>query len=780
MSLELFFFFVIFLASVVFNPILITYLSLPGQPCSFCGQLGLKWCSTCKTPYCSRECQRNDWPKHRHTCLQQSLANRKPTNPPDGLRTGLKTDISYKPAEGVTMPHTTSAVLSLSPGYPEQRTDELSTSTAPEDQYTAEGVAVPHTTSAVLPLSSWDPEQPTDEISTSTAPEDQHTEAVSEKKDPDDLESGERFDVYNAEMFAKMMGFDPTAMKVAENGEDSDCADNDGWNAQTSAFLADNCVHQDPFPEVSMPQTKGPVLYTTNTESSAQGTVLDRSVELESFTPSTVDIASNENCLPQHPTCAKGEKRFFIKQINMETVPSEDVFEVVVTDIENPSCFWAQLCTPEAIDRQNKLKKLLQTSYCNSAFENYVPSSGEVCVAQFSLDSCWYRVKVDFVNNTGTLRVTYIDFGNHEDIALDKVRRISEDLARLPRQALKLSLHGITDISSSVQWSSESTTFLKSKVLGIKCKVRVCGQRDEMLSVKLSVLDDTINSNNTVNEDFMKAGFAETRRQQRSSLHTPMQADNDESTWFNNIARQQANKPNSKQDHKNECEQQKDNPNQDKCSHDSGTNTSLHMQHSSPPGNSSEPHIRGEPFEAIINAILSPWEFYAMKTDKQLLGKLESLMQDLNEHMSRNSSPYECPPSPPASGEICAARFSVDSVWYRALILEQVSGGFRVRYIDFGNSEVVLPGDICPLPRQFQSFPPLSLTCSLAGVRKPRGQNWSVEAIQQFKSLVAGKPFLCRIVYTHGNTNIVELLDPCRGYEQTVANSLISSGGCHS
>lgn len=641
----------------------------------------------------------------------------------------------------------------------------------------AEGVVMPHTTP---PLPPGDPEQRTDELSTSIVPGDQHSEAVAAKKDPDDLEMGEVFDVYNAELFAKMMGFDPTPVKVAENGEDSDCEDSDGSNARTSAFLTDNCMHQDAFPELSVPQTKGPVRHTSITESSAHRPVPEHSMELKSIRPSTVDIASNENCAPQHPTCAKGDKRFFIKQLSMETVPSEDFFEVVVTEVENPSCFWAQLCTPEALERQNKLKKLLQVSYCDSAFENYVPSSGEVCVAQFSLDSCWYRVKVDIVNNTGTLRVTYIDFGNHEDIALDKVRRITEDLARFPRQALKLSLHGITSSPSSVKWSSESTTFLKSKVLGIKCKVHVCGQHNETLSVKLSVPDNTVTSDNTVNEDLMKAGFAETRKQQPSSSHTLKQRENDERTGFSNNARRQANRANSKQDQESVCERQRDNPNQDKSSRDSGRNTSLHKQHSNPPRNSSEPQKRKEPFEAIINAIVSPWEFYAMKTDKQLLDKLESLMQDLNRHISGNSSPPEFPALLLAPGDICAARFSVDSVWYRALILEQVSGGFRVRYMDFGNSEVVLDGDICPLPRQFQSFPPLSLTCSLAGVRKPRGQNWSVEAIQQFKSLVADKPFACRIVYTHGDTNIVELLDPCRGGEQTVAKSLISSGGCHS
>ena len=665
---------------------------------------------------------------------------------------------------------------------------------------------------ALPPEPSRDSIQPTEELSASAVFTEQQTGTVSDKQDPEDLELGDVFDVHNAEMFAQMMGFDLSPVKVGEESKNSDSSD-----TSSSSPLTDENMRQEAIPEVSLLQTKEPVPQGLDTEKPGQKSIQEHSMCQEAIPEVSLlqtkepvpqgldtekpgqksiqeqsiklDIAGKENSTPLHPTCASGHKRFFIEKLSMERVPSEDFFKVVVTEVEDPSCFWVQLRTFEALERQNKLKKLLQVSYGDSVYENYVPSIGEVCVAQFSLDLCWYRAKVDIVNNTGTLKVTYIDFGNHEDIAVNKVRRIKEDFVHLPRQALKLSLYGISSTSSSGQWSSESTTYLKSKILSEECKVHVCGQHDKTLFVELSDPKEGT-SYNTINESLIKAGFAEARRQQPFPLYTPKQVNSpkqpenfDEQTGFIDGERYD-NSVNGTQGQESVLEGQRGNPNQQKSSCDSDSNgkspfsgPQLTYQRN-PPKNPTEPQKRKEPFEAIITAIVNPWEFFAMKTDKQLLDKLKSLMQDLNQHIAGNSCTLQYPSPVFAPGDICAARFSLDNVWYRASILEQVSGGFQVRYIDFGNSEVVNGGDISPLPLQFQSFPPVSLTCSLAGVRKPRKQNWSPEAVQRFKSLVANKTFLCRIVYTHGITNIVELLDPCQGGEQTVAKSLISAGVC--
>lgn len=38
------------------------------QLCVFCGCVSSKKCSLCKTPYCSEECQKKDWEKHKFIC----------------------------------------------------------------------------------------------------------------------------------------------------------------------------------------------------------------------------------------------------------------------------------------------------------------------------------------------------------------------------------------------------------------------------------------------------------------------------------------------------------------------------------------------------------------------------------------------------------------------------------------------------------------------------------------------------------------------------------------
>lgn len=628
---------------------------------------------------------------------------------------------------------------------------ETATTTCMETATTLPATANPvQQATPVLPhVPCEDSEHSNDEPPTlpALAKSDQQGERISDRTDQEGLKITEAFDVQNAEKFAQMIGFDLNPVKVVENSEDSDSSD-----TVTSPSLISNRTHKDTVPRVSLQHAETGQL-GSKLERQVHKPNAETSIALESINTSEVNVPDSENSTPERPTCAKGHKRYFIKQLQMENTPSED-FEVVVTEVDNPSCLWVQLCSSDALERRNQLKNILQESYCDSPYEKYVPSVGEVCVAQFSFDNCWYRVKVDMVNNTGTLRVTYIDFGNHEDIAVDKVRRITDDLVSFPRQALKLSLYGIRSASQSGHWSLESIIFLKSEILSERCKVQVCGQHNEIIFVKLSAVRGRY-SGETINENLMKAGFAETRSRG-----------------------QQVNRSQGPEDVR---EQQKAGIN--KSSYESNINakrplnTAKFEEGRNPPRNYRGSQTNKEPFEIVVNAIVNPWEFYVMKTDKQLLDKLGSLMKNLNQHLSENPCTSQCA-AQLSPGDICAAQFSLDKVWYRAVILERVPDGYRVRYMDFGNSEEVQDGGVWPLPEEFQHFPPLSLTCSLAGVKKPKPQGWSPEAIQQFKSLVADKAFLCRTVYTHGVANIVELLDPSQGGEQTIANSLIHSGTC--
>ncbi|XP_022805064.1 uncharacterized protein LOC111342268 isoform X2 [Stylophora pistillata] len=682
-------------------------LTSEGSPCSFCGQLGHKWCSACKIPYCSRDCQRNDWPKHKHACCQQTRSERKRATLADTSETCLETASALTSAAN--------SAQQASPTYP----------CAPCDD------------------STYSSKEPT--ISATPANSDKNDDKISNKANQESLRvaDSDAFDVQNAEMFAQMMGFDPNPVTTVENSDDSDSAD-----TSTSPSLMSNMIHRDSSPQVPHTETG---LLKSSLESQVNRSNLKSSLALESVSTSDEAVTESETSTSELSSCTKGPTRI-PEQLQTEKIPTED-FEVIVTEVENPSCLWVHSCASDALERRNQLQSILQATYRDSVFEKYVPSVGDVCVAQFSFDNCWYRVKVDLVINAGIMRVTYIDFGNQEDIAVYKIRRITEDLLSLPRQAVKISLYGITSTSPSGDWSSESTIFLKSEILAKRCKVRVCEQANETLLVELSAAHGT-RVGETVNETLIKSGFAEIKspRDQADRSHglddlcEEQIGSPDKSSYFGDISSKRPLKTPSNEEGRN------------------------------PPRLHSQSKRGKVPFEIVVNAIVNPWEFYVMKTEKQLIVELRSLMVNLNHHLSENRCRNECSTTLLTPGDLCAAQFSQDKVWYRAVVLERVPNGYRVRYVDFGNSEVLQKEKVCSLPESFQRLPPLSLTCSLAGVKKPKTRGWTPEAIQQFKTLVADRTFLCRIVYTHGVTNIVELLDPNRGEEESIANSLIGAG----
>ncbi|XP_068709889.1 tudor domain-containing 6-like isoform X2 [Montipora foliosa] len=710
-------------------------ISYAGKPCNFCGQLGLKWCSVCKIPYCSRECQKHDWPKHKLICLQQASAERKMTN------------------------SGTSALLTTTPGDTLQSTEQTQKQTdfshAPSGLYLSE--------EHVASKAPWDSEEDTES-------------SAENERDPLRVDG---FDVNNVEMFAEMLGFDMSQMKFVEKSQDSDESDKSSSCSLDSSKVQE-ASSKSPVPATPPKDSPSPHIVNTEQARGLSSGTLTQALITPSVTTSSEQVAKSAS---QKPSCFEGYKRFFIKELSMEPVPTDGSFEAVVTDVENPSCVWAQLCTPEALERQDQLKTKLQVLYSNSSHEKYVPSVGEVCVAQFSFDSEWYRAKVDIVNNTGTLRVTFIDFGNHEDVTVEKIRRITEDLVAFPRQALKLSLHGIASSCPSGNWSSEATSFLKSKVLSIKCKVQVSRQRNEILFVQLYDPQET-SFGATINESLIASGFAKTRERPVSSQNSPQQYSTSQQ-WRGSPLSPQLNADPKYPEQKrgfhgterqpvyqaSNCQGQ---VNQIISPSLSGGKSSGSKEFSNLSRNLPGSALKKESFEVIINAIVNPWEFYAQKTNPELVDKLNDLMTDLNKHMSTSSFPLQSQTF--SCGQLCAAKFSLDNLWYRAVILEMLSNAVRVRYTDFGNSEVVPSNSISPLPQTFQGFPPVSLRCSLAGITKPKGRDWSVEAVQHFKSLVCGKSFICRIVHQHDIVSIVELQDPEPNREQTVAKSLISAG----
>ncbi|ESO02045.1 hypothetical protein HELRODRAFT_188557 [Helobdella robusta] len=94
---------------------------------------------------------------------------------------------------------------------------------------------------------------------------------------------------------------------------------------------------------------------------------------------------------------------------------------------------------------------------------------------------------------------------------------------------------------------------------------------------------------------------------------------------------------------------------------------------------------------------------------------------------------------PVAIGELCVAKYSVDSKWYRARVIKIVRPAqVEVIYIDYGNLEVISTWNVKKIKESFCLLPPQAFECSLAGLspKSDDGESdWRAEATEFLNGL---------------------------------------------
>ena len=75
-------------------------------------------------------------------------------------------------------------------------------------------------------------------------------------------------------------------------------------------------------------------------------------------------------------------------------------------------------------------------------------------------------------------------------------------------------------------------------------------------------------------------------------------------------------------------------------------------------------------------------------------------------------------------GTLCAALFSADDLWYRVKVVSTAGrGDIEVKFIDYGNTEVVSESTLRKLPAHLLSYEPQAMESQLAYLRVPRLDN---------------------------------------------------------
>ncbi|KAI3356062.1 hypothetical protein L3Q82_017326 [Scortum barcoo] len=149
------------------------------------------------------------------------------------------------------------------------------------------------------------------------------------------------------------------------------------------------------------------------------------------------------------------------------------------------------------------------------------------------------------------------------------------------------------------------------------------------------------------------------------------------------------------------------------------------------------PKINTE-LNAVVSHINNPSDFYI-----QLVDNMESLLLSAKLQECYNATEVaggdELDIYCPAIGQACVARFD-DKLWYRALVIGHPGGRkVEVRYVDFGNKNILSVSDLKKIKDEFFALPSMAIQCRLSDVIPLDGETWSDACTKRFISLAHQK-----------------------------------------
>ncbi|XP_053928214.1 tudor domain-containing protein 1 [Cuculus canorus] len=389
--------------------------------------------------------------------------------------------------------------------------------------------------------------------------------------------------------------------------------------------------------------------------------------------------------------------------------------DVVVCTVYSPGEFYCQMVPNDnELFALNSLNKSL-SEYCQNTPPNiFKPKHGETCCAFFPDDGNWYRALVRNMTSSGTVKVFFVDYGNVEEVPLDKIRQISSSFLKLPFQGIKCFLSGVNPGNN--KWIPEATARFRELIAGITLQARVNSLSRDGAGVEL--VDNSTGHPKVINEILASEKLA-----------------------VKEVLPDKNNFPNK----------------------------SVNKKETSPGHWKSIEFTVGETVHICVTEVVSPDLFYAVPAESKDQEKLGRQLIELEDYcQSCEKQLFK-----PKVGEACCARFSGDGRWYRALVLKASRSVVDVLYADYGSTETLPLSKVLPITDSYLKLPFQTIICSLAGIEKA---DWSSSLLDRLKEMLLNKYVTITVKEINGNVNSVIVEKPCENGSVNVVDKLVMEG----
>eukprot|EP00075_Anas_platyrhynchos_P027009 XP_027316262.1 tudor domain-containing protein 1 [Anas platyrhynchos] len=391
----------------------------------------------------------------------------------------------------------------------------------------------------------------------------------------------------------------------------------------------------------------------------------------------------------------------------------QQTVDVIVCTLYNPGEFYCQISNNSELRALNLLNKSL-SEYCwKTPPSIFKPKSGEPCCALFSGDGNWYRALVQNVTSDGIVKVCFMDYGNVEEVPLDKIRQIPSSFLQLPFQGIKCWLSGIKPANG--KWIPEATERFHAFSAGMKLQAKVTSLSRDGAGVEL--INNSTGYPKVINEILTSEKLA-VREDLQDKSNLPNKSDNKETSvgrW----------KP-----------------------------IELAMDETIP---------------VCVTEVVSPDLFYAIPVQSKDHDKLLKQMIELDDYCKS----CKMQSFTPKLGEACCARFSGNGRWYRALVLKVSQSTVKVLYADCGNTETLPVSHVLPITDSYLKFPFQTITCSLAGIKKAE---CSPLLLDKLKEMLLNKYVTITVKGINENVNLVKVEKQCENGSLNIIDKLVAEG----